>query len=150
GTRKVTLPGVPVVPGHALGAIAALRRPASLPAKPKDGEEDPRLLRTAFEVAGKALEGLSARAASLGFRDEAAFLSTYMLMVGDSRLRERAFELVAKEHSVAHALGLVAREAARAANGIVGDPFLQDRARDIEDFCDALLMLSSPDARAEL
>src|SRR5262249_19369482 len=29
GTRKVTLPGVPIVPGRALGAIAALRRPAS-------------------------------------------------------------------------------------------------------------------------
>ena len=71
-------------------------------------------------------------------------------MVGDSRLRERAFELVAKKHSVAHALGTVAREAARAANGIVGDPFLQERARDIEDFCDAVLMLASPDTRAEL
>jgi len=34
--------------------------------------------------------------------------------------------------------------------GIVGDPFMQERARDIEDFCDALLMLASPDARAEL
>jgi phosphotransferase system enzyme I (PtsP) len=51
---------------------------------------------------------------------------------------------------VAQALGIVAREAARAANGIVGDPFMQERARDIEDFCDALLMLASPDQRAEL
>ena len=59
GTRKVTLPGVPVVPGRALGAIAAMRRPAALPAKHKDGE-DPRLLRTAFEVAGKALDALAA------------------------------------------------------------------------------------------
>ena len=48
------------------------------------------------------------------------------------------------------ALGLLAREVARAANGIVGDPFLQDRARDVEDFCDALVMLATPDARAEL
>src|SRR5262249_31754926 len=79
-----------------------------------------------------------------------AFLSTYLLMVSDSRLRERAFELVAQGNSVAQSLGLIAREAARAANGIVGDPFLQDRARDIEDFCDALLMLASPDLRAEL
>ncbi len=82
--------------------------------------------------------------------DDAAFLSTYLLLVSDSRLRERAFELIAKGHSVAQALGLIAREAARAANGIVGDPFLQDRARDIEDFCDALLMLAAPDQRAEL
>jgi phosphotransferase system enzyme I (PtsP) len=71
-------------------------------------------------------------------------------MVTDERLRGRAFKQIAEGRSVAQALGLVAREAARAANGIVGDPFLQDRARDIEDLCDALLMLASPDARAEL
>ncbi len=149
GTRKVTLPGVPVVAGRALGAIAALRRPAAVPAKHKDGE-DPRLLRAAFDIAGKAIDALAARASELGLRDEAAFLSTYLLMVGDSRLRERVFELVAEKHSVAHALGLVAREATRAANGIVGDAFMQERARDIEDFCDALVMLASPDLRAEL
>jgi len=128
GTRKVTLPGVPVVPGRALGAIAALRRPAAVPAANKGAEN----------------------AGMLDMAEEASFLSTYLLMVSDSRLRERAFELIAKGHSVAQALGIIAREAARAANGIVGDPFLQDRARDIEDFCDALLMLADPDQRAEL
>jgi phosphotransferase system enzyme I (PtsP) len=149
GTRKVTLPGMPVVPGRALGAIAALRRPAAVPTKRQD-KEDPRLLHSAFDVAGKALSMLVGRANNLGLSKDASFLSTYLLMVGDSRLRERAFELIGKGHSVAHALGLIAREAARAANGIVGDPFLQDRARDIEDFCDALLMLAAPDQRAEL
>lgn len=150
GTRKVTLPGVPVVPGRALGAIAALRRPAAIPSR-KAPTEDPRLLHTAFEVAGKALGALVTRAALLDMSDEAAFLSTYLLLVSDGRLRGRAFDLIAKQgHSVAQALGMVAREAARAANGIVGDPFLQDRARDIEDFCDALLMLAAPDQRAEV
>jgi phosphotransferase system, enzyme I, PtsP len=149
GTRKVTLPGVPVVPGRALGAIAAGRRPAAVPSK-NEGGEDPRLLRAAFEVAGKALGALETRAAQLEMTDAAAFLSTYLLLLSDSRLRDRAFELIAQKHSVAQALGLVAREAARAANGIVGDPFLQDRARDIEDFCDALLMLAAPDQRAAL
>jgi phosphotransferase system enzyme I (PtsP) len=81
---------------------------------------------------------------------DAAFLSTYLLLVSDTRLRDRAFELVGQGQGVAQALGTVAREATRAANGIVGDPFLQDRARDIEDFCDALLMLAAPDQRAEL
>ena len=32
----------------------------------------------------------------------------------------------------------------------VGDKFMQERARDIEDLCNALLMLAAPDARAEL
>ncbi len=149
GTRKVTLPGVPCVPGRALGAIAALRRPASVP-QARVSEENPRLLHTAFDVVGKALGALVTRAALIGLSEDASFLDTYLLMVTDERLRERAFKLIAEGKSVAQALGLVAREAARAANGIVGDPFLQDRARDIEDLCDALLMLASPDARAEL
>jgi phosphotransferase system enzyme I (PtsP) len=149
GTRKVTLPGRPVVQGRALGAIAALRRPAALAARAQ-GAEDARLLRTAFEVAGKALDALVRRAATLQLARDAAFLSTYALIVSDGRMRERAFELVAEGRSVAQAMGLIAREATRAANGIVGDPFLQDRARDIEDFCDAVLMLAAPDQRAEL
>jgi phosphotransferase system enzyme I (PtsP) len=149
GTRKVTLPGVPVVPGRALGAIAALRRPAAVPSHHKRGEET-RHLRGAFDVAGKALGALVTQAGVLDLSEEASFLSTYLLMVSDSRLRDRAFELISQGHSVAQALGLIAREAARAANGIVGDPFLQDRARDIEDFCDALLMLAAPDQRAAL
>jgi phosphotransferase system enzyme I (PtsP) len=138
-----------VVRGRALGAIAAMRRPAAVPSQHKRSEET-RLLRGAFDVAGKALGALVTRAALLDRADEARFLSTYLLLVSDSRLRERAFELIAEGRSVAQALGLIAREATRAANGIVGDPFLQDRARDIEDFCDALLMLASPDQRAEL
>jgi phosphotransferase system enzyme I (PtsP) len=149
GTRKVTLPGVPVVPGRALGAVAAMRRPAAVPSQQKRGE-DTRLLRAAFEVAGKQLGTLVTRAAMLGMSGDAGFLNTYLLMVSDSRLRERAFELIGEGRSVAQALGLVAREATRAANGIVGDPFLQERARDIEDLCDALLMLAAPDQRAEL
>ena len=147
GTRKVTLPGVPVVPGRALGAIAALRRPAtSAQKKPPD---DPRLLRTAFEVAEKALGALVGRAMHLGLSNDAAFLSNYLLIVSDQRLRGRAYELVSSGKSIAEALGTVAREAARAATG-VGDKFLQERARDIEDLCDAIVMLASPDARAEL
>jgi phosphotransferase system, enzyme I, PtsP len=149
GTRKVTLPGVPVIPGRALGAIAALRRPASVPSR-KPGGDDPRLLHAAFEVAGRALGALVTRAGLLDLSDEASFLSTYLLLVSDGRLRGRATELIQKGHSIPEALGLVAREATRAANGIVGDEFLRERARDIEDFCDALLMLASPDQRAEL
>lgn len=149
GTRKVTLPGVPVVPGTGLGAVAALRRPASTP-RIGAQKEDVRLLRTAFEVAEKALAALLARAAERGVGKEAAFLSNYLLIVSDGRLRQRSYELVESGRGIAQALGDVAREAARAATGIVGDPYLQDRARDIEDLCDAIVMLASPDARAEL
>src|SRR5262249_9356972 len=89
GTRKVTLPGVPIVPGRALGAIAALRRPASSPQK-RPAPEDARLLNGAFDVVGKALGALVVRAGLLELSAEASFLSTYLLMIGDTRLKERA------------------------------------------------------------
>ncbi|HSN97732.1 MAG TPA: GAF domain-containing protein [Candidatus Nanopelagicales bacterium] len=150
GTRRVTLPGVPVVPGRALGAIAALRRPASSTVGARGEHGDRKLLRTAFEIAERALGELLTRADQRGLGKDAAFLSTYLLIVSDQRLKDRAYELLAEERTVAQALGAVAREAAKAANGVVGDPFLQERVRDIEDLCDALVMLASPDARAEL
>lgn len=149
GTRKVTLPGVPVVPGIALGAVAALRRP-SISSQKKRDTEDKRLLRTAFEVVQKALGALVHRAGTLGLGKEAIFLSNYLLMANDERLRERVFELLSEGHGIAESLGMVAREAVRTANGIVGDRFMQERARDMEDLCNAILMLASPDARAEL
>lgn len=149
GTRKVTLPGVPVVAGRCLGAVAALRRPATSPTR-KAGGEDAKLLKWAFDTAEKSLSQLVGRAQSQNLARDAAFLSNYLLMVSDGRMRSRAFELIGEGLGVAQALGTVAREAVRAANGIVGDPFMQERARDMEDLCDALLMLASPDARAEL
>jgi len=150
GTRKVTLPGLPVVSGRALGAVAALRRPAATQKRartPNDGK----LLHSAFETAEKAIDLLRHRARADGHAAEARFLDVYALIVSDGRLRDRADELLDEGKGVAEALAQVAREVARTANsGTIGDPFLQERARDIEDLCDALLMLASPDARAEL
>jgi len=67
GTRKVTLTGRPVIVGRALGAIAAVRRPPSRPEERtakearRDPEADVRLLRGAFDVADKAIRGLTVR-----------------------------------------------------------------------------------------
>lgn len=150
GTRKITLPGQPVVGGCALGAVAALRRPAPTQNRPRT-PDDHKHLRLAFDVAERALEAVRARARAVGLAGEARFLETYTQILSDGRLRDRAYELVDEGKGVAEALGLIAREVARTANsGTTGDPFLQERARDIEDLCDALLMLASPDARAEL
>lgn len=149
GTRKVTLPGLPVVPGRALGAVAALRRPAASQKRPSEAN-DARLLRGAFDVAEKAIEAIRGRARAEGLGAEASFLDGYAVIVSDGRLRDRAYELFAEGKGVAGALAQIAREVARTANGQLGDPFLQQRARDVEDLCDAILMLASPDARAEL
>jgi phosphotransferase system enzyme I (PtsP) len=152
GTRKVTLPGRPVNPGRALGAIAALRRPA--PHAPDSSsvslEDDVKRLRGAFGVAEKAMNGLRIRAEQLELGRDSAFLSTYIEILGDGRFRERAEEFVAEGIGIATALDRVAGEVTRTAASFTRDPFLEERAKDIEDLCDALTMLAASDKRAVL
>lgn len=153
GTRKVTLTGRPFVGGRAIGAIAALRRPAARPNEAREGSdvrEDRKLLRGAFDVADKAIRALADRAKSMRLGDQAAFLSTYVEILGDARFRERADELVADGAGIPNSLNRVAREVTRTAASITRDPFLEERARDVEDLCDALVMLAAADKRAEL
>jgi phosphotransferase system enzyme I (PtsP) len=154
GTRKVTLPGRPLVAGRALGAMAALRRPSQRSAShapPRaEVEQDVRLLRSAFDVAEKAIAALTARARRLSRGEDASFLGTYVEILGDMRFRELAIELTGTGVGIPSALGRVAREATRTAQTITRDPFLEERARDVEDLCDALSMLAASDKRAEL
>jgi phosphotransferase system enzyme I (PtsP) len=153
GTRKVTLTGRPFLSGRALGAIAALRRPAGHPPAPKakhDVVEEQKLLRGAFDVADKSMRALSDRARAMRLGDQAGFLATYVDILGDGRFRERSDELVATGIGIGPALGRVAREVTRTAASITRDAFLEERARDIEDLCDALVMLAAADKRAEL
>lgn len=149
GTRKVTLPGKPVVEGRALGAVAALRRPAKDRRIPPRPDEEKRLL-GAFDAVEKAVLALQRRALALHLVGETSFLASYALMASDSRLRDRACELIKTGCGAAEALSTVAREVTRAATGIVGDPFLAERSRDIEDLVDAVLMLASHDARGQV
>jgi phosphotransferase system enzyme I (PtsP) len=152
GTRKVTLTGRVVVSGLALGAVAALRRP---PARPENrttgnGDQDVRMLRSAFDVAEKATRALIVAAKQLELGSQAAFLGTYVEILGDARFKERALELAEEGAGIGSALGRVAREVTRAAHQVTRDPFMEERARDIEDLCDALTMLAASDKRAEL
>src|SRR5215471_19282819 len=94
GTRKVTLPGRPVVKGRALGALAALRRPSARPPSGPAPEDEGRRMLGAFDMVEKALGNLISRAGRLGLGQEASFLSTYVQIVGDARLRGRASELL--------------------------------------------------------
>jgi phosphotransferase system enzyme I (PtsP) len=153
GTRKVTLTGRPTIVGRALGAVAALRRPPTRPSERAvrhDGEADVRRLRGALDVAEKAIRGLTERAAAIGLGHEAGFLSTYSEILGDMRFRERAMDLAASGVGLAQALSQVARDVTRTAVSVTRDPFLEERARDIEDLCDALTMLADSDKRSAL
>lgn len=160
GTRRVTLPGRPLFPGRSLGAVAALRRPAQRPSermmlagvKPADRTRaisaDLRMLKAAFDVAEKAISALAARAKQLDLA--APFLGTYIEILGDARFRERAGELLEQGVGLGQALGQLAREVTKTAATLTRDPFLEERARDIEDLCDAMTMLAATDKRAEL
>jgi len=156
GTRKVTLTGRPVIVGRALGAIAALRRPPTRPSERplrgtrRDAEADVRLVRGAFDVADKAIRGLADRSRSIGLGREASFLGTYTEILEDVRLRQRVSELAATGVGVTQALGQVARDVTRTAVAFTRDPYLEERARDIEDLCDALTMLAEGDKRTSL
>ena len=158
GTRKVTLPGRPVVPGRALGAVAALRRPPQRPSarvpgaagKQAEGDADVRLLKSAFDVGEKAIRGLVARAVELELGSAAGFLATYLEILTDTRFRQRSMEYAGDGRGVAQALSAVARDVTRTAVQMTRDPFMDERARDIEDLCDALSMLAASDKRAEL
>ena len=154
GTRKVTLPGRPFVPGRALGAVAALRRPSARPAeKPLDRDEAKaqlRRLRGAFDVAEKAIFALADMARRRELEGGARFLDTYLEILGDQRFRERAIELVEVDGGIPQALARVAREVTRTAASVTRDAFLEERAKDVEDLCDALTMVAVSDKRAEL
>lgn len=155
GTRKVTLPGRPLIAGRALGAIAALRRPPQRPSEQlapskSTPNQDVRMLRSAFDVAEKAIGALAGRARQLELGKQASFLGTYVEILADMRFRERAMEIAATGVGLPHALSRVAREATRTAASITPDPFLEERAKDVEDLCDALSMLAAADKRAEL
>lgn len=153
GTRKVTLTGTTFHAGRALGAISALRRPAGRPSETRlasEVESDLKLLRGAFDVADKSIRALAGRARRGKLGSDAAFLSTYVDILGDGRFRERAAELVEEGNGIPTALGRVAREVTRTAASLTRDAFLEERARDIEDLCDALVMLAATDKRAEL
>jgi phosphotransferase system enzyme I (PtsP) len=57
---------------------------------------------------------------------------------------------VSKGAASAEAFGQVAREAVRTATRWTRSSFLEERARDIEDVCDALTMLAVTDPRASM
>lgn len=148
GTRRVVLPGSPAFDGRALGPLAAVRRP---PRRAVVLEGDgTQLLNDAFATAERVLRDLGTRAAQAGLANEARFLEIYKEILDDSRFRGRSLELVASGAPGAEALSQVAREAVRTATRWTRSSFLEERARDLEDLCDALIMLTANDPRASM
>jgi len=149
GTRRVTLPARPVFAGTAVGIVAAMRRPASRPAK---GEKPSRkrsieALDAAITHANNTLVTLVARAKAQSL--DSSQLDLVRTIVADGRLRERVLELVEEGKPLSIALQTVGGEAAREA-ARTGVGMLEDRAREISDVCEALAMLCEPDRRGAI
>jgi phosphotransferase system enzyme I (PtsP) len=147
GTRHLVLPGLPALGGRVVGAVAAIKRPPRRPREERFLDDEARL-KGAFELADRSIGLLQGRASTLGL-EGTGFLDTYALIVSDARLRKEALRLCKQGKGVAEALGDIARRVAAAAV-TERSAFLEERARDIEDLCDALVMLAASDPRAEL
>jgi phosphotransferase system enzyme I (PtsP) len=147
GTRRVMLRGRTALAGRVLGPMAAVRRPPRR-AVALQKDNPARLLLDAFATAERVLRELCEKASQEALGSEADFLQTYLQILGDGRLKGRALELVSGGTSLPEALGLVAGEAVRTATRWTRSAFLEERARDIEDLCDALVMMAVSDPRA--
>jgi phosphotransferase system enzyme I (PtsP) len=146
-TRRLTLPARPARAGSAVGAVAAMRRPASRPAPEpaRPRKEVARLLDGAIAQAHETLDALVRSARALGH--DPAQLELVRTILADGRLRERVLELHAEGRGLSIALQTVGGEAAREA-ARAGLAMMEDRAREISDVCEALALLCAPDRRA--
>jgi len=147
GTRRAVLQGRTVVPGRVLGPLAAIRRPPRRALSRHVENPEAAVLR-AFDFARTGVHNLSVRASKLDLGTTAAFLSVYAQVLDDARIRARTLECIALGASIPAALGQVAGEVVRAAARISRDAFMEQRARDIEDLCDAIAMMALTDPRA--
>jgi phosphotransferase system enzyme I (PtsP) len=115
-----------------------------------NSESPTKPLLDAFTLAERVLRDLGCKAADAEIGADAAFLDIYLQILGDSRFKGRSIELVSQGAPCAEALGQVAREAVRTATRWTRSSFLEERARDMEDLCDALTMLAVTDPRASM
>ncbi len=141
GVRRVTLPGRQLLPGRAVGRLRVLRRPSSRRrSEPRRTPEELALtLRETMAGARRLLESLERRARERGI--DVGFLAGHRLFFEDARLPERVLEHAALGGGLAHALTVAGAEASRAALRR-GDSFSLERARAIDDLCEALALLT--------
>ncbi|NPA90525.1 MAG: phosphoenolpyruvate--protein phosphotransferase [Chloroflexi bacterium] len=133
--QKDLLTGIPASPGIALGpAHLYLPEPVDLPqTQVEDPETAWRQLEQALQKAREEIHRLRAQAVHRVGEYEAAIFDAHILFLEDPTLRERARELIFREHLHPAAAW------ARAIDEMIGtyraldDPYMQARAADLED-----------------
>jgi phosphotransferase system enzyme I (PtsP) len=135
GNRRVTLAGRRSYPGRAVGKLALLRRP--------DHQQDERSNGAALlEQATAKLSALVEEQKALAQERhiEASVLDDVMLMLQDTRARQRALDRNREGEPMSRALCAVGAEATRAA-ARSQDAFTVERAATLADVYEALAML---------
>ncbi|MCA9625907.1 MAG: GAF domain-containing protein, partial [Myxococcales bacterium] len=127
GTQRLTLTGVPVVRGRAMGAVAAVRRPTGNDPS-ASGSSGVERLDAAVEQVERALERLRRDHPQLT-ADQSSFLDSLDLMVQDQHLKRTARDQIESGATVAEALGAIAPKS------IVKDlrPLLKDPVDEVRD-----------------
>ncbi len=137
--RRVTLPGRPVIPGRAVGPVTPFWRAAGTTAdEPRTPAATEHVLAQLVASTRRSLGALDQRARERHL--DSTFLSTFRVILDDSRLQERVLELAGEGDSLARAFSRAGGEVARAAVRR-DDSFALARARSIDELCEALAML---------
>lgn len=139
GGRRVTLTGRPLRLGRTMGSVAAQGR-----VQPSDEITDDD--RGRFEEAvAQARRTLRERVEACAMTDPARrWLEDHLLMLDERRLHDETTGALAEGASLATALARVVNTATRvAADG--NEPFLIERARELEALCNALLAIAHPE-----
>jgi phosphoenolpyruvate-protein phosphotransferase/dihydroxyacetone kinase phosphotransfer subunit len=136
-----TLRGVPASPGIVIGP-ARLPVPAALPAADEAPSGDPAAELARLDAARSAaradVEAARARIADQAGEAEAAIFDAHLLLLDDTALLDPAVRAIEDGRSAAAAWGASAEAAAAVYRGL-DDPYLRERAADVDDVAGRVL-----------
>jgi phosphotransferase system enzyme I (PtsI) len=151
----MVLNGIPAAPGIAIGTAFVLREDA--PGEPQHGnriagaEEETARLDKAIAEAERELAVLVARGKKDGDAAGAGILNSHLCILRDPEITDEAKRRIAEENQTAEAAITEAiRETAEIFAEMDDDPYLQERARDIEDVGRRILRKLSGKAAPDL
>jgi multiphosphoryl transfer protein len=138
GTR---LPGVPASPGIAIGPARrlSLRAPVVQDEDSGPPDEERARLAAAREAVRGELEEARATVASRGGAEAADIFSAQAVLLDDAALTEPALRLIDEGTGAARAWQAAASEAAEAFRAL-DDPYMRERAVDVEDVSTRVLV----------
>ena len=153
-----TMKGLPTARGFAIGPVFIYRGEGEMPTpeyllEPDRVDDELLRLRRARTEAARDLEGLSAVLSERSGRDEAKIFEGHMMLLEDPTLVEETVRHVKEGRLNAEAAVKKTAAGVRKRFGLMNDPYLRERVRDIDDIERRLLKILvgfSADPRLEL